>query len=123
MSWKLCIVTKVNDKGLHGWKVGQIWDPDYYSSWLLKEGKVEVEERDPEVWQISGTLLMIEPKKIRSGYLHQFKHTITGIVYPMMQTELFEIIMEDGLRPGGYIFGTFGIVKRGTRIGIKKIRK
>ena len=120
MSWRIRVVS--GHVGEDSWyhkrfPIGSVFTP---RSWMWNRDALETEERDPELFLIQGTLILINSIKVRSGYQTVWEDE-SGAKHHMFHTELMEIMHADGIAPGGQIAGTFRYIKRGINIGIKKI--
>ena len=93
------------------------------SEWWNWESFLCLEDHNPATFRIHGGLNLVDAGKIRSGYTYIWEHQDTKARYPMFHTELMEIMQSCGVAEGGFIYGTFEVVKRGTSFGIKLIEE
>lgn len=91
--------------------------------WWRAERYINAESHDPDTFRIRGVLLLVEAIKIRSGYSYIWESIDTKARYPMFHTELMKIMQSCGVDEGGYVDGTFDVVKRGTSCGIRRIEE
>jgi len=123
--WKIKVVVG-HKKGVEPWverdyPVGSVMYEERL--WRSEEEGLELEDVDPKDFEIDGMLRLLNSEKIRSGYRYIWENIYTKARYPMFHTELMEIMQSFGVREGGFVDGTFKVIKRGTSYGIKLIEE